>query len=381
MQTEDNNVSKDVEPEDCSVHGRITTPYNPGDIRIISDPMNIGDLIERIDAGWINLDTEYQRQLNLWSTEDQSRLVESILLGLRLPAFYFEEVSRRQWNVIDGLQRCCALANFCVKKTLKLTGLEFLGEQFEGMGYDDFPFDVKRDFRMLAITVHRLAENTPSDVKYILFRRLNTGGVPLKPQEIRTAIFPTVMPIIKRMAGSEAFRRATGGKISIKRQEDRDFVSRFVAFYLLGSKAYTADVDIDGFINKSMQKLTDAPADVVNRMERDFERSLDTAYGIFAEDAFRKRERAEDARKPINKALFEVLTAAFAHLNPEQCDRLIRRKDELKQSLLGVMSDPQFRTSISTGTGILERVRTRHQRVGKEIDKLLDSPALEGWSC
>ena len=122
-----------VEKEDTS-SDLITIPYCPSDISIDTHPMNIGDLIEMISAGWINFDTEYQRLRNLWTEVQQSRLIESILLGLRLPAFYFEEVSRRKWNIIDGLQRCCAIQNFCVNKTLRLSGLEFLGKKFSGKG-------------------------------------------------------------------------------------------------------------------------------------------------------------------------------------------------------------------------------------------------------
>ena len=170
-----------VEKEDTS-SDFITIPYCPSDINIDTHPMNVGDLIEMISAGWINFDTEYQRLRNLWTEVQQSRLIESILLGLRLPAFYFEEVSRRKWNIIDGLQRCCAIQNFCVNKTLRLSGLEFLGEKFSGKGYDDLPFEIRRDLRMLPVTVNILQKGTPSDVKYILFKRLNTGGMSLTPQ-------------------------------------------------------------------------------------------------------------------------------------------------------------------------------------------------------
>lgn len=147
---ENSQSEEPIDREDDS-SGPITVPYKPSDIRVDTHPMNLGDLIEMIGAGWINFDTEYQRLQNLWSDELQSRLIESILLGLRLPAFYFEEVTRRKWNIIDGLQRCCAIRNFCVTKTLRLTGLEFLGAQFTDKGYDDFPFEIRRDFKMLQL--------------------------------------------------------------------------------------------------------------------------------------------------------------------------------------------------------------------------------------
>ncbi len=373
----------DIEEEDSS-SDTITIPYRPSDIRVDTHPMNIGDLIEMIGANWINFDTEYQRLRNLWPEVLQSRLIESILLGLRLPAFYFEEVSRRKWNIIDGLQRCCAIQNFCVNKTLKLSGLEFLGKDFNGKGYDDFPFEIRRELRMLPITVNILQAGTPPDVKYILFKRLNTGGMTLTPQEIRTAMFPEVVPVLREMAESQDFVRVTHKKIPTKRQEDKDFVSRFIAFYLLGCQAYTSNMDIDTFVNEAMQRLRDevkSESEITGKMKADFIRSLLTAEKIFGEDAFRKRMRREDALKPLNKAYFEVLTTTFARLSAEDETCLVDRKELLKDNLIYLMNNATFATSISTGTGRLDRVQTRFKGVADAIRVTLEGRKLGEEKC
>ena len=365
-----------VEKEDTS-SDFITIPYCPSDINIDTHPMNVGDLIEMISAGWINFDTEYQRLRNLWTEVQQSRLIESILLGLRLPAFYFEEVSRRKWNIIDGLQRCCAIQNFCVNKTLRLSGLEFLGKEFSGKGYDDLPFEICRDLRMLPITVNILQKGTPSDVKYILFKRLNTGGMTLTPQDIRTALFPDVLPVLREMAESQEFLRVTRNKIPTKRQEDKDFVSRFIAFYLLGYQAYKSNMDIDTFVNESMQTLRNKiHSKIVNVMKNDFVRSLLMAEKIFGNDAFRKRYRRDDPLKPLNKAYFEVLTTTFAKLNTDDETCLISRKELLKDNLIHLMNDDTFETSISTGTGRRDRVHMRFNGVVNAIKVTLENKKL-----
>ena len=365
-----------VEKEDTSSDS-ITIPYCPSDINIDTHPMNVGDLIEMISAGWINFDTEYQRLRNLWTEVQQSRLIESILLGLRLPAFYFEEVSRRKWNIIDGLQRCCAIQNFCVNKTLRLSGLEFLGKEFSGKSYDDLPFEICRDLRMLPITVNILQNGTPSDVKYILFKRLNTGGMTLTPQEIRTSMFPDVLPVLREMAESQEFLRVTRNKIPTKRQEDKDFVSRFIAFYLLGYQAYKSNMDIDTFVNESMQTLRNKiHSEIVNVMKNDFVRSLLVAEKIFGNDAFRKRYRRDDPLKPLNKAYFEVLTTTFAKLNTDDETCLISRKELLKDNLIHLMNDDTFETSISTGTGRRERVHMRFNGVVNAIKATMENKKM-----
>lgn len=365
-----------VEKEDTSSDS-ISIPYCPSDINIDTHPMNVGDLIEMISAGWINFDTEYQRLRNLWTEVQQSRLIESILLGLRLPAFYFEEVSRRKWNIIDGLQRCCAIQNFCVNKTLRLSGLEFLVKEFSGKGYDDLPFEIRRDLRMLPVTVNILQKGTPSDVKYILFKRLNTGGMTLMPQEIRTAMFPEILPVLREMAESQEFLRVTRNKIPTKRQEDKDFVSRFIAFYLLGYQAYKSNMDIDTFVNESLQTLRNKiHSEIVNVMKNDFVRSLLMAEKIFGNDAFRKRYRRDDPLKPLNKAYFEVLTTTFAKLNTDDETCLISRKELLKDNLIHLMNDDSFATSISTGTGRRDRVHMRFNGVENAIKATLENKKM-----
>ena len=110
---EDRNETEDflIDQEDTSANEIITQPFSPNDIDLANPPMNLGDLIDRIEYGWIDFKTEYQRLEDLWSLGKQSRLIESALLGLRLPAFYFEEVNKNWWKVIDGLQRCCSIRN------------------------------------------------------------------------------------------------------------------------------------------------------------------------------------------------------------------------------------------------------------------------------
>ena len=354
-------LEKEVDVEDISSDSSepITTPFNPSDIRLTTPPMNLGDLIDMIREGWVNFGTEYQRAGNLWDDEKQSRLIESVLLGLRLPAFYFEEVSKRQWNIIDGLQRCCAIRNFCVDETLDLKGLEFLHDKFGGEKYSNLPFEVRRDIRMLPITVNVLDKGTPPDVKYILFKRLNTGGVSLTLQEVRTAMFQgKVVEILKDMAHDKAFLHATCGRIPVRRQEDRDFVSRFIAFYL--SDYHDFQPDLESFVFNSMVLLRDkCSEESIAKMKRDFSSAMQMSVDIFGNDAFRKRTDVSDDRKPINKAYFEVIGTTFAKMDKGSRFDLIARRDLLKDNLLVLMNNKSFSTSLSGGTGTRDSVLRR----------------------
>ena len=362
MMAEEYTVNEDeLEKEDTSSGELITQPFSPSDIELTNPPMNLGDLIDRISYGWIVFDTEYQRSENLWSQAKQSRLIESALLGLRLPAFYFEEVNKKEWKIIDGLQRCCAIRNFCVEQSLELTDLEFLN--FNGEKFDDLPFDLRRDIRMLPITVNLLSKGVPDKVKYILFKRLNTGGMELTPQEIRNAVFQGVaIDTTRALADDGNFKKATGYRIPKRRMQDQDFVTRFMSFYLLGYENY--EPDLDNFMNTCLEKIKAGRIDKLQlqRMKDDFSRSMLRAHEIFGDDAFRKRESASDKKRPINKAYFEVIAVSFAHLDDEAYTRLKEKSTAFKERLMNEMADNKsYNNSFSSGTGRRDNVKRRFQ--------------------
>ena len=130
--------------EEIQGNAPISVPFDPNLIRIRRDPFTLGELIDKIEYNEVNFNTSFQRKSDLWDGTKQSRLIESVLLRLPLPAFYFDEVienednienRRSVWQVIDGLQRCSAFNHFIVKKDLSLENLEFF-TRFNGMKYD-----------------------------------------------------------------------------------------------------------------------------------------------------------------------------------------------------------------------------------------------------
>lgn len=380
MSTEENYIAQeeDIEKEDTSSgqDATITYPFNPNYIEIETPPFTIGYLIDRMEYEEINMNADFQREGNLWTEEQQSRLIESILLGLPLPAFYFD-TANKQWDIIDGLQRCCAIENFCVKKTLRLQNLEFLAEKdgkqyLEGLGFDDLDRELQRSIITRPITVN-LIKKAPRNIRFILFKRLNTGGLELKPQEIRNAVYQGYAAnTIKNMAKSQEFIQATGERIPTKRMEDRDFVSRFVAFYLIDYLEYQPG--LDEFINSSMELLEKKETQSI---ERDFKESLKLAYEIFQEDAFRKRTDPKEKRRPINKAYFEVITVTLAKLSDKNKRELLNHKDLFKENLMTLMANDRYSNSLSRGTGTKDSVNIRFSWFEQVLNKSINGKNIK----
>src|SRR5690554_1774146 len=149
--------------------------------------------------------------------------------------------------------------------------------------------------------------------------------------------------------------------------EDRDFVSRFVAFYLIDYQKY--EPGLDDFINKSMDLLEIID---VNTLKKDFKDALNLSVKIFGDDAFRKRFGKNDRRKPINKAYFEVITVTFAKLSGVEKQSLERNKNLFKSNLVKLMNNNRYSSSLSGGTGTRDRVNIRFSLFKQVVDKSIN---------
>ncbi|WP_235830983.1 DUF262 domain-containing protein [Flavobacterium ustbae] len=349
-------------------------PFDPTKINIETKTPSLDTLIKRIQYKSIQMNTEsyFQRQDDLWDNVKQSRLIESILIRFPLPAFFFDSTDDNEWLVVDGLQRLSSIRNFCVEKKLKLTNLEFLSH-LNGKTFDELSGDLQRIIEESQVVIYKIMPGTPTDVKFNIFKRINTGGLVLESQEIRHALFqgkPAVF--IAELGKNTDFLKATYGKIKTNRMLDRDFANRFLCFYLFGYENYSSDLDT--FMSKAMAGIYDKSDDELNKIKYDFSEAMKLAHNIFEIGAFRKNIGNNNRLPPINKALFDAISTQFAVLNDEQRDKLNLKKEDFKNELKNILaSDSLFFTSISSSTGDKNRVYKRHHTIEKLIQKIISA--------
>ena len=126
---------------------------------------------------------------------------------------------------------------------------------------------------------------------------------------------------------------------------------------------------MDNFLTEGTLLITQNETEQ-EKIKNAFYQSLNIAYEIFGEDAFRRRVNLSDSRKPINKPLFEALSVAFAMLKDIEVNNLFKNKVEFYNSLINKqMSDKSFLNSISTGTATKESVLKRNKEIRDLIKK------------
>lgn len=336
-------------------------PFDPADIDITNKLLTIDLLVTRLSQSpqEIEMDTStyFQRNRKLWDNIKQSLLIESILIQFPLPAFYFDASDNKRWLVVDGLQRLTALDNFIVKKSLKLTGLEFL-HQLNGKTYDGLGRDLQRFISETQIVAFTINSGTPADVKFNIFKRINTGGLVLNTQEIRHALNQGIgAEVLQDLASSSAFKLAVGN-ISKERMQDREFVNRFLAFYLLPRNSI--DTDIDNAMDRVLKYLPTLSNEELKRLKHSFEQAMELSAKLFGRYAFRRKSYNSNRINPLNRALFDVVSVVFAGLTPNQSVLLIQRKGIFLQLYEKLINTKQFIDSIATFTGEQRRIKFRY---------------------
>lgn len=364
----------------------IVQPFDPELIRVETRPMTIDLLLQRIKYEELNLAPDFQRKGGIWNPRTKSRLIESILIRIPLPAFYMDATDENQWIVIDGLQRLTTLKLFVNDKSLKLCELEFLTD-LNNKTFDELPRNLQRRIIETQITVYLIEKGTPSAVKFNIFKRINTGGLPLSLQEIRHALNQgKSTKFLEKLADLDIFKKATDGGVNSNRMADREFILRFLAFSIHSYDEYKA-TEFDSFLSDVMSEINKMSEIEINDLEKKFSKAMTAAYEIFGNDAFRKRDRLNASRKPVNKALFESWSVNLSNLTHEQIKILIERKDKLKEGFIKLMNDvkgepdveertdikeePRFDLAISQGTGDTGKVKRRFGAIEKLIQEVL----------
>ncbi len=357
-----------VEPEDTE-SAEIQQPFNPSAIRMDVRTVSIDLLVKRLTNHEIDMAPPFQRKDGLWDDSDQSRLIESLMIRIPIPSFYFDARDDDRWVVVDGLQRLTVLKRFLVDKTLALTGLEFL-TVYKDKRASDLPRSMLRRIEETQVIVYLIQPGTPEEVKFNIFQRVNRGGLPLVAQEIRHALNQgPAAELLLRLAASPEFLNATERSVSSDRMADRECVLRFLAFVHKNPKDYETS-SFDGFLHQTMKELNKLPNARLEELDRRFRAAMRRAQDLLGRNAFRK-VAPNGRRGPINKALLEAWSVNLDAQTAPQLARLQERKELLLDRFKAALQEPGFSDSITQGTGEPFRVKLRFERIATVIQETL----------
>jgi Protein of unknown function DUF262 len=339
LEETDDSKAVGIEAEDLSSESLdIKSPWDPTSIKVITKTFSLRNLIDLINEDSLDLAPEFQRS-QVWNLSQKTQLIESILLQIPLPAFYFAEDADGKMSVIDGVQRLSTIDDFVQggrdkKSFFLLDGLKYIAD-VKKMKFSDLPPLWKRRIYNTQIVAHVIGPSTPGPVMFDVFRRINTNGTPLNAQEIRHSVSKLrSREYLKSLVKMSSFDLATDGKLkNQKRMIDREVALRFVAFLKLGPDEYSkTNATMDEFLLQVLREiddpqiLSDRKLDTISMA---FDRGLRNAHTVFGEYAFRKWPSDSEAKNPFNRALFEAWTVELSKVD-EHIIQMVAQEIALK---------------------------------------------------
>lgn len=363
---------KSINDDNIISDSNIINPFSTKDIKVTNATIALSSLISRLEYDEIDLNPEFQRNDNLWDRKKMSRLIESILLKLPLPVFYFDVTDPSKWIVVDGLQRLSTLKKFIVDKKLRLYNLEFL-TQLNDKKYDDLDRSLKRVIDETQIVTYQIEAQTPKEVRYSIFNRINTGGLSLNAQEIRQALNQKGQGVnfLKEICENDIFKKVVG--ISSQRMADRELALRFIAFKLTHYTEFKV-ADMGSFLDSAMDMLDKInDLSLLDKIKNDLFDSL-----IFSEKILGKNHRfsrslaIEEKTRTLNRSLFDVISVCFSEIQDKNKFLLQKEKFVNKFKNLLLNQQGEFSKSITEGTSGKSVVETRFRIMNQLINEVLN---------
>lgn len=378
IEVEKKDYVKVEKTDDGTGDGVITSPFSTKDIKITNALILLPSLIKKLEYDEIDLSPDFQRHADLWDSNKVSRLIESILLKLPLPVFYFDVSNPDKWVVVDGLQRLSAIKKFFVDKDnakFKLRKLEFL-TNLNGKTYQDLERALQRTIDDTQLVTYQVEAQTPKKVRYSIFNRINTGGLTLNAQEIRQALNQegngtepcSGVKFLAKVAEDSVFQEVVG--ISNKRMAGQELVLRFMAFKVLDKSDFTI---MSEFLDSAMERIDQKSQQELDHLKKQLIDVLNFSEKILGCGHKFSRAISDDSKtKRVNKSLFDVLTVCFDEI--EDKGFFLRRKNDFKKKLITHLEDEasDFFESITKGTSGKKAMEQRFKTVRNLIKEVLN---------
>lgn len=207
---------------------------------------------------------DFQREF-VWTIKQSSLLIDSFLCGLPVPPVFFYIDEHNKNLVIDGQQRILSIVFFMEgyhgfegplgkRQVFRLTGLDDRNP-YHGKRFVDLEESDQRKLKqsvLRAVNIRQLKPTGEGTSAYHIFERLNTGGTPLKPQEIRNSVFRgTLSTKLKEANRDRNWRRLLGKPGLDKHQKDVEVLLRLFA---LAGESENYEKPMKEYLNHAMRK-------------------------------------------------------------------------------------------------------------------------------
>lgn len=313
---------KDIEPV-SSTDSNLIDIYPDAVLNIYRDTASVFQMKRKWEKepSMLILNPDFQREF-VWNAKQKSELIESMIMGIPLPAFYVRENNDGVYIVVDGKQRFTTLFDY-INGEFRLTKLSILNN-LEGKCFNELTPIEQNKIEDYTLSINVIKAPTSDRVTFDLFDRVNRGGTHLNNQEMRNALYQgTSTMLINELAQMDCFMTATERSIPKTRMKDCYLILRFLAFYLYKEGTFVdpkwRKIDyksnIEDFLGKTMEAINkyNSECQLISHLKTVFGLCMERAARVIVPlGGFRLPSEPGKNRRPINMAFFESFSYLMA---------------------------------------------------------------------
>ncbi|KEA63009.1 hypothetical protein ADIMK_2533 [Marinobacterium lacunae] len=344
-----------------------------GEVRTDTLDLSFGEIVNLHVNNELIIQPEYQR-LFRWSDQQKSHLIESVLLELPIPQIFVIENEDGVFELIDGLQRVSTILQFVEpqsieKEPLKLQGCTLISG-LNNYYFHDMPLSLRLRLKRTSIRTVVIKKQSKGFLRYEMFKRLNTGGANLEPQEVRNCsarmlgeegvkFYTFITNLSKRSYFSECTKSLPDAEKEKKGLEE--LVLRFFATKNYRDKFKGSVRDwLDDYMEAILLDKIDFDYD---KEELDFENVFKISYLKLTENAF-LRYRSGNPVGSLPPAYFEAISmGVFNTLDVIES----KSKKDLRNKITEIVQSADFRAVTGPGANSREKLQKRIDIVEKGI--------------
>jgi len=317
----------------------------------------------------IDLAPDFQRRKR-WSPEKQSALIESFLMNVPVPPIYLAEDAYGQYSVVDGKQRLTAIHAFMVGG-LRLKSLENFDE-LEGLAFEDLPEDLSNALSIRPyVRVVTLLKQSDPNLKFEVFTRLNRGGEPMLPQELRKVAYrgafsDMIFEVSESPFLKQRLKIITDSSSAYVQMDDAEYVLRY--FSLMESwQSFSGSLRDE--LDRCMVRNAKLTAAEVGALKQQFVSALDACEKIWGDYAF-QRHTGTGWRDQLLAGMYDAEMIAVSQLDTVQLDKAIQNRDAVIDLTAALFDESDFDRAVRQGTNTPSFVRLRINAVHNLLNSI-----------